>query len=88
MVPVVVVVVSLLPEPPLPLLWGYLKGGSRKKELELWCTVAAVESKPRCKGLLWRGACFQRQQTGIFGEFRCAAQECAMQISPVTGHAA
>lgn len=43
--------------------------------------------------LLWRGACFQRQQTGIFGElvgeFRCAAQECAMQqISPVTGHVA
>lgn len=38
---------------PLPLVWEYLKGGGgdRKKELELWCTVAAVESKPRCKGL-------------------------------------
>lgn len=90
MVAVAVVVVSLLPG--TPLVRGYLKEGDRKKVPELWCTVAAVESKPSCKGLLWRGACFQRQHKGIFGElvgeFRCAAQECAMQISPVTGHVA
>lgn len=51
MVALVVVAVSWLPETP-PLGVGISqRWGDRKKELELWCTVAAVESKPRCKGL-------------------------------------
>lgn len=51
MVAVVVVAVSWLLETPRLGVGISQRWGDRKKELELWCTVAAVESKPRCKGL-------------------------------------